>query len=78
LLRKTKVLWSHTLTPEEVDGFDLTQDVLQTLARVCGRSIPHSHLLAHMQKEGLERPTVHILPEKEEHPEFKARFVEIQ
>jgi|GEM_PF-4155601 len=78
LLKKTRVLWKQTLMPEELEHFEFTHDLLQSVARVCMRHFGDRSLYSDDGRFDADVPSIHILPEIEEQEEFSSLNVELQ
>lgn len=78
LTKKSKVVWKRALTPEELDGFELTHDLLQAVARMCAKQMGEIPLYTDDGRVSEDVPTIHILPETEEGPEFSSSNVNMQ
>lgn len=78
LQRKGNVVWRRTLTPEELEGFELTHDLLQAVARVCAKLCGEVAPYSDDGRVTTDVPSIHILPEMEDRPEFMSAAVDLQ
>jgi hypothetical protein len=78
LHRKNKTVWKLTLTPEDLEGFEMDHDILQQVAKVCARRARAQVPYSDDERFQGEVASIHILPESEEGPEFSSALVELQ
>jgi hypothetical protein len=78
LQKKGKTEWKQTLTPEDLEDFEMNHDLLQTLAKACVKSVGEPTLYSDDGRLMDDVASLHILPESEERPEFSAGLVDLQ
>jgi hypothetical protein len=78
LQKKNKTFWKQTLSPQELDGFDVNHDVLQAVARVCAKQLGEPIFYCDDLNFREDVASIHILPDLEDKPEFSSGLVELQ
>lgn len=77
LQKKGKTEWKQTLTPEDLEHFEMNQDLLQTVAKACTKAIGEPTVYSDDERFVEEVASIHILPESEDEPEFSSALVHL-
>jgi len=78
LHKKSKTVWKQMLTPDDLDGFEMSHDLLQAVAKVCAKQLGEPTFYCDDERFMEDVASIHILPEAEEKPEFSSGLVDLQ